>query len=284
MNIPALDAIRSERYGFITGSNYTILAKLHDQNENGSLVGSFSDATPIWYKSDGAIVFESAMSPSEENCEEISYKLSEIFNRFHAWSSPNRENYGENTQLDSLDEHEMHCANQLYQVYFENQNHTHEILRLFENEGYKEFNTQPDLLKSGSDTSFTSADFSDQQYIPTDVESWGLYTYYSHPGSIATGLWLRFKTLSGSVREIPLVTYTGSDVNCVVDKDPSFGTAEDDSISDELATAIENECDSNVTLNEYEQILFDTIQDNYIPEKTSLFIQNATQSNVLTPE
>lgn len=286
MNIPAMDAVRSKRFGYISSDKATVATILHDELVgNRNFGGDWRISRPVFLRtSEPADIVRLIENAEEHRKNNFSDSFWEEIAKLYRAISEHYEG-GEDVEIipqNGANEFEaMFISNTLNVVLNEGPSHDlwHTVIEESQWSRVDDAETgDVNVLGEDGDRSFEQSKFEDQKYIPQsdDMDSWGLYSYsWRHEGKEVDSLWIRFRS-GDEIKEYPLIE-SSNGLCSIVSVEPDFGSIESDHISDEVQTALSN---SEVleTGTSVEQSLTEMVKSVETCDKTQYFIDNARNS------
>lgn len=286
MNIPAMDAVRSKRFGYISSDKATVATILYDELvDNRNFGDDWRISRPVFLRTneptDVAKFVENAEEHRKNNFSDGFWE--EIAKLYRAISE-HYEN-GEDVEIvpkNGANEFEaMFISNTLNVVLNEGPSHDlwHTVIEESQWSRVDDAETgDVNILGKEGDRSFKKSRFKDQEYIPQpeNMDSWGLYSYsWRHEGKEVDSLWLRFR-LGDEIKEYPLIE-SSNGLCSIVSVEPDFGSIESNHISEEVQTALSNS-EILKTGTGVEESLTEVVNSVEACNKTRYFIDNAQDS------
>lgn len=283
--IPAMDAVRSKRFGYIETDNIKIAIILYDQDvENRNNGEAWQRPHPVFVKGDSPV----DVSEVVENTEKYESKsFSQAFwteaAKVYRIISSDYEEDGSRSEInyDKLqNEFEVEFLSNIIHI-LNNEGASHQIWNtVLEDAQWNridECETGDVELFGDSNKSFSESNFVGTKYVPDpdNVEEWGLYAYnLTHEERELVSIWVRFKGSNGTVKEYPLIESLDG-LGSIVSTDPDFGTIESNHISNSLQTALESV--GSVDDEEDSRIL-KSVKSANLSSTTAKYLDNATES------
>lgn len=292
MKLPAMDAVRSKRFGYLSTDQANIAIIMYDDsvpNRNGG--DAWRVPRPVFVQSDGPVDFVDLVEdPQNYEKNNFSNSFWEEAAKIYRIVSPEYENTPEDTKFNAENaENEFETAflNNIVGILNNNGvsseiwNHVLEDAqwnRIEDNE-----TGDVNLFGGEEEKTFADSEFKDNDYIPPidQINEWGLYSYsWRHNGCAVDSLWVRFKTENGETREYPIIENLHG-VSTVVSINPDFGSIDSNYVSESVLEALENK-EPLQNGDSVENALVEMVQDIELSEKSQYFIQNATESTKIT--
>lgn len=283
--IPAMDAVRSKRFGYIDSSDLRIAVILHDKDvENRNNGDAWQRPCPVFIEGESSV----DISEVVENAEEYEKKnfSSEFWNeaaKVYRIVSPDYDEDGSESEVnyDNIEnEFEVNfLLNIVHILNEEGASHQiwHTVLEDAQWNRIEDCETGDVELFGDRHKTFTESNFKGTQYIPEpeEVKDWGLYAYnWTYDEQEVESLWVRFKGSNGNVKEYPLVESLDG-LGSVVSTDPDFGTIESNHISKSVQKALEN---GGSVDSEKELRLIQSVNSADLSDTTSKYLDKATES------
>lgn len=287
MNIPAMDAVRSKRFGYISSEKATVATILHDELvENRNFGEQWRVTRPVFLRTteptDMVKFVENTEEHQKNNFSESFWE--EIAKLYRAISDGYDE--GEDTEIvpQNGENHfeSMFISNTLNVVLNEGSSRDLWYTVIEESQWNRIEDCETgniNIFGEDDRRTFEESKFENSEYIPSpeSVDNWGLYNYsWRHEGNEVDSLWVRFR-VDKTVKEYPLVENSNG-LCSVVSVDPDFGSISSDHIEPKVQNALENgsilEQDTDVNRS-----LTEMVKSVESSDRTEYFIQNATDSN-----
>lgn len=291
MMIPAMDAVRSKRFGYIKTEDVQIAIILHDKDvENRNHGEAWQRPSPIFVKGDSSVDVTSIVENAEDyEKKSFSNGFWEETAKVYRIVSPDYEDSGEDTEIDydRLDnEFEVDFLSNIVHV-LNNEGVSHQIWsNVLEDAQWNRIDdceTGDVNLFDDEQRSFAESNFEGTEYVPNpeEVEQWGLYAYnWEFEGRNVESLWVRFKGSNGTVKEYPLVESLDG-LGSIVSTDPDFGSIESNHISESLQKALENMGSMD---DEVDNRMVSAVQSASLSDTTADYISRATESEKIRKE
>lgn len=291
MMIPAMDAVRSKRFGYIETEDVQIAIILHDKDvENRNHGEAWQRPSPIFVKGDSSVDVASIV----ENAEDYEKKFFsngfwEETAKVYRIVSTDYEDSGEDTEIDYDrlgNEFEVDFLSNIVHV-LNNEGVSHQIWsNVLEDAQWNRIDdceTGDVNLFGDEQGSFVESNFEGTEYVPDpeEVEKWGLYAYnWEFEGRNVESLWVRFTGTNGTVKEYPLVESLDG-LGSIVSTDPDFGSIESNHISESLQKALEN---IGTMEDEVDNRMVSAVQSASLSDTTADYISRATESEEIQKE
>lgn len=289
--IPAMDAVRSKRFGYIETDDVQITIILHDKDvENRNHGEAWQRPSPIFVKGDSSVDVASIVENAEDyDKESFSNGFWEETAKVYRIVSPDYEDSGEDTRIDydRLDnKFEVEFLSNIVHV-LNNEGVSHQIWsNVLEDAQWNRIDdceTGDVNLFGDEQGSFVESNFESTEYVPNpeEVEKWGLYAYnWEFEGRNVESLWVRFKGTNGTVKVYPLVESLDG-LGSIVSTDPDFGSIESNHISESLQKALEN---IGTMEDEVDNRMVSAVQSASLSDTTADYIGRATESEEIQKE
>lgn len=293
MNIPAMDAVRSKRFGYISTEEANIAITLYDDLvENRNFGGSWRVPKPVFIQTEEPVDVVEIVENADyyDKCNFSGGFWEEIAKIYRGvsehYENPDVDIIPRNGENDFEAMFISHTLNVLM-----NEGPTHELWNTVLSDAQFnriEDNETGDVNLFGEDENrdFVESEFHSNDYIPNpeELEEWGLYSYsWRKDGCEVDSLWVRFRDKNG-VKEYPLIENLNG-LTSIVSTEPDFGTVESNHISEKVQEAL---AEGRVLFEDgtdVEQALTETVDAvENMSDKTSFFIENATESERVVSE
>lgn len=297
MQIPAMDAVESKRVGILQGDEFDLAAIMHDmsvpERNNGRF---FRTSRPVGIRTQEPVsiehIFNTAQKYDQYNFSQSFWqeadKMYRAVSQHHEFNEEEEFDFRRCMQTGQAGEFEAFFLSNINHI-LSTQGASHEIWSDFLEDARwnrvedSEIGDTVSIYGEQDDTTFTESDFSEQLYLPSDtqVERWGLYNYHHDgDGFDMFSLWYRFQTGGDSIKEVPLIDYTGGRAS-ILSSDPDFGDINDNHITDDLAMALEDQ-EVRDDLSRLDTRLVEAIQNIEIGERTQEILDSATVATPVT--
>lgn len=285
MNIPAMDAARSKRFGYISTESANIATVMHDEKvPNRNMGEAWRSTRPVYIKTNGIVDVVAEFENNNYTKNNFSTGFWNEVAKVYRIVSPDFEDDGENAEI----EYDDNTDNDFEARFLQNIVHTlstcgssselwSSVLQdaqfnRIENSGAGNVN-----IFGEDDICFKESEFNGVEYIPSveQIDKWGLYCYNAeYDGEKMNSLWIRMKNSKGDILEYPLIE--NNKIGAIVSIVPEFGSLGSDYISKDAQIALENQDVGGVS--NHEERLTDQVRDIDLNNKTKYVIENATES------
>lgn len=291
MNIPAMDATRSKRFGYLSTESANIATIMHDEkvpNRNHGEAWRVTQPVYIKTKTNSIIDVVSEFEDNEYTKKNFSMGFWNEVAKIYRVVSSGFEEKGKNIDI----KYNESTKNSFEAHFLQNIVHTLSSCGLsselwstvLEDAQWNRIEDPEtgDINLFGDDNrTFKESNFKTVEYIPSvsQVDEWGLYCYsMDYENQRTNSLWIRMRNNTGDVAEYPLIE--DNEIGSIVSIEPDFGEIESNHISKEAQEALEDQTiggESN-----FEERLTDLIQRIDLCSKTEYVIGNATESTEIT--
>lgn len=286
MMIPALDAVRSQRFGYLSTENADMAIVLYDDMvENRNHGKAWQVPKPVFLRTDEptdlVTVAENAESIEKNN---FSRGFWEEVAKIYRVLSPEYPEDGSETEVQPQSAENLFESQFINNIIHAVNNHgpSHELWESVLSDAQwnriEDAETGDVSIFSEDERTFEESLFDDVEYIPSvdEVQEWGLYSYsWRHEGKEVDSLWVRIRGENGNVKEFPLVENLNG-LGSVVSTNPDFGGIESNHISQTLQQALESGTTNGE--DDVESKLAEVVHTTNLSDKTASYIQKATQS------
>lgn len=285
MNIPAMDATRSKRFGYLSTDSANIATIMHDEKVPNRNHGEAWRVTqPVYIKTDNIVDVVSTFEDNKYTKNNFSIGFWNQVAKIYRVVSPNFEDTGENTEIkykkntkNSFEAHFLHNIVHTLNSCGPSSELWYTVLEDAQWNRIEDSETGDINLFGDDNRTFKESSFKDVEYIPSvnQVDEWGLYCYsIDYQEQKMNSLWIRMKDNSGDVVEYPLIE--DNEMGAIVSIKPDFGSLESNHISKEAQEALENQFIGGESNSE--ERLTDLIGNMDLCSKTEYVINNATES------
>lgn len=289
MMIPALDAVRSQRFGYLSTERADMAIVLYDKKVGNRNHGEdWQIPKPVFLRTheptDLVTIVENAESVEKNN---FSQGFWEQVAKIYRVLSPEYSEDGSDTEVQP-----QNAENQFETQFVNNIIHTvnnygpsHELWESVLSDAQwnriQDAETGDVSIFSEDERTFKESVFTNVDYIPSidEVQGWGLYSYsWRHEGKEVDSLWVRIQGDNGNIKEFPLVENLNG-LGSIVSTNPDFGGIESNHISRPLQQCLTSSTVGGET--QMEEDLSQAVKSASLSDKTRQYVSRAVDSSTV---
>jgi hypothetical protein len=284
MMIPAMDAVRSNRFGYVSTDSTNVAVIMHDEEvPNRNHGQAWRITRPVCIQTSDNVDIVNVIENADYEKNNFSSDFWEEAARIYRVVS---DEYDEDTDTD------INCENpdSSFETDF-----LYNIIHTLNNCGAStdlwgkvlrdaQYHKIEDSKIDGSidenEQEFSESSFDAVNYIPEiyEIYNWGLYCYSIHNEDIEMDtLWLRIEDETGDIKEFPIIENNGK--GSIVSINPKFGSVDSNHLSNEAQESLEEQIIAGET--DIERSLTKMVKNTELSDKTEKLVDNATQSEII---